>query len=237
MIIDLHFHTCAPGYLRARDLLDYNRRNALVHKARQRGLDAICLTEHDKVWERDAVQALTEEHGLLVLRGMEVSTNYAEFGHILVYGLDRYVSGIWDVKKLALIVEGEGGIMFVAHPFREVYAWGSGGLIPSMTISEACQMPIWQVAQGMEVFNGATRHEANEFALEVCRTLELKGTGGSDAHYSMGVGSCATVFDSPVRNEEDLVRELRAGRFRAALYKDGGGCNWVESGLRAPPVP
>ncbi len=220
MIVDLHFHTCVPGYLRTRDLLDYNRRNALVYKARQRGLDAICLTEHDKVWEQEAVRALTEEHGLLILRGLEVSTNYADFGHVLVYGVDRYISGMWDVEKLARAVEEEGGVMFVAHPFREVYTWANGGLVPSLTISEACRMPIFQVAQGLEVFNGATRHEENEFALEVCRTLEMNGTGGSDAHSSVGVGSCATIFENPIRNEEDLVRELKAGRFRAAVRKD-----------------
>lgn len=221
MIIDLHFHTCVPGYLRPRELLDFDRRNGLVRQARLRGLHGICLTEHDKVWEKEALRALAEEHGFLVFRGVEVSTNYAEFGHVLVYGLDRYISGIWDVEKLAQVVEGEGGVMFVAHPFREVYSWGNEALLPTLTLPEACQMPIFQVVHGMEVFNGATRHQANEFALEVCRTLDLKGTGGSDAHSPVGVGSCATIFQNPIRCEEDLVRELRAGRFRAAVRRDG----------------
>ncbi|MDP2728220.1 MAG: PHP domain-containing protein [Dehalococcoidia bacterium] len=221
MIVDLHFHTCVPGHLRPRDLLDYDRRNALVYKARQRGLDAICLTEHDKVWEKEAVRALSEEHGLLVLRGMEVSTNYAEFGHVLVYGVNRYISGMWDVEKLAHVVEEEGGAMFVAHPFREVYSWGNDSLVPSLTIPEACRMPILKLVHGMEVFNGATRHQANEFALEVCRSLKMRGTGGSDAHSAVGVGSCATIFENPIRSEEDLIRELRAGRYRAVVRKDG----------------
>ena len=210
-----------PGALRTRDLLDYNRRNALTYKALQRGLDAICLTEHDKVWDKEAVGALTEEHGLLIVRGVEVSTNYAEFGHILVYGVDRYMSGMWDVERLARLVEQEGGAMFVAHPFREVYSWRNGGWVPTMSLAEASQMPIFQIVQGMEVLNGATRPMANEFALEVCRSLGMKGIGGSDAHSTLGVGSCATIFANSIRHEEDLVRELRAGRFRPVLRKDG----------------
>ncbi len=82
-------------------------------------------------------------------------------------------------------------------------------------------MPVLQIAHGVEAFNGETLRLGNEFALEVCRSLNMKGTGGSDAHYSIGVGSCATAFDIPVENEQELVRELRAGRFRPAMYKDG----------------
>ncbi|MDP2662467.1 MAG: PHP domain-containing protein [Dehalococcoidia bacterium] len=221
MIVDLHYHTCVPGPLRPRELLEYDRRNGLVYTARLRGVDAICLTEHDKVWEKDAVRALTEEHGLLVLRGMEVSTNYAEFGHVLVYGLSRYISGIWDIKKLAHVVEQEGGAMFVAHPFREVYSWDGKNWISLLTVQEASEMPIFQMVQGMEVYNGATQANANEFAMEVCQHLGLLGTGGSDAHSTVGVGACATIFDNPIKSEEDLVRELRAGNFRPAIRKDG----------------
>ncbi|MDO8690924.1 MAG: PHP domain-containing protein [Dehalococcoidia bacterium] len=221
MIIDLHYHTCVPGPLRPRELLEYDRRNGLVYTSRLRGVDAICLTEHDKVWEKDAVRALTEQHGLLVLRGMEVSTNYAEFGHVLVYGLSRYISGIWDIKKLAHVVEQEGGAMFAAHPFREVYSWGGEGWIAALTVQEASEMPIFQVVHGIEVFNGATQANANEFAMQVCRNLGLLGTAGSDAHSTVGVGACATVFDNPITSEEDLVRELRAGNFQPAIRKDG----------------
>lgn len=221
MIIDLHFHSCVPGYLRPRDLLDYDRRNALVYKAMRRGVQAVCLTEHDRLWQRDAVRALTEEHGLLILRGMEVATNYAEFGHVLVYGLDEYIPGIWDIEKLIRVVEEEGGAMFVAHPFREVYYWDNGGWVPRQTIEEACRTPVLQRVHGMEVFNGETLAIANDFALQVCLTLGLKGTGGSDAHYTKGVGNCATIFDNQIKDERDLVQELRAGRFRPAVRKDG----------------
>jgi hypothetical protein len=221
LIIDLHFHTCVPGYLRPRELLDFARRTGLIWQAKQRGLDGICLTEHDKVWSAEAVQALREEHGFLVLRGMEVSTNYAEFGHILVYGLDHYISGIWNVEKLVQVVKGEGGALFVAHPFREIYSWGEAGQSPSVTIQEACRMPVFDLVHGLEVLNGATRHQANEFALEVCRHLEMRGIGGSDAHSVVGIGSCATVFEADIQSEEDLIRELKAGRYRAALRRDG----------------
>jgi len=45
--------------------------------------------------------------------------------------------------------------------------------------------------------------------------LKIPGTGGSDAHKILQVGSCVTVFENPVRNEDDFIREIRAGRIRA----------------------
>jgi hypothetical protein len=41
--------------------------------------------------------------------------------------------------------------------------------------------------------------------------LKIPGTGGSDAHKILQVGSCVTVFENPVRNEDDFIREIRAG--------------------------
>jgi hypothetical protein len=45
--------------------------------------------------------------------------------------------------------------------------------------------------------------------------LKIPGTGGSDAHKILQVGSCVTVFENPVRSEEEFLREIRTGRIRA----------------------
>jgi hypothetical protein len=45
--------------------------------------------------------------------------------------------------------------------------------------------------------------------------LGLPGTGGSDAHKILNIGSCVTIFEHPIRSEEDFLREVRAGGIRA----------------------
>lgn len=45
--------------------------------------------------------------------------------------------------------------------------------------------------------------------------LGKKGTGGSDAHSTLSVGSCVTVFDNPVKNYAQLLAQLRNGSFHA----------------------
>lgn len=229
MNVDLHFHTCVPGRLRASALLDYDRRNALIYQALQKGLDGICLTEHDRLWEADAARALYEEHGLPVFRGMEVTTNYTDFGHVLVYGLERYVPGIYDVNKLAEVVRQEGAVMYLAHPFREVYKWNGESWMPSMSVTEATGLPVMRLSHGLEVFNGETLPHGNEFARRVCHALGLPAVGGSDAHYAPGVGNCVTEFERTFQTQSDLLDELRSGRFEASDRRKTAPASYLTS--------
>lgn len=45
--------------------------------------------------------------------------------------------------------------------------------------------------------------------------LGKTGTGGSDAHNILSVGSCITVFAESVENEAQLVAHLRNGHIQA----------------------
>ncbi len=84
MLIDLHCHT-QP--LSACSSLTVEE---LIEAARRQGLDGVCLTEHDRLRPADETDRLAATHGLVVLRGMEVTT---ELGHALVYGRTRHRRG------------------------------------------------------------------------------------------------------------------------------------------------
>jgi hypothetical protein len=67
----------------------------------------------------------------------------------------------------------------------------------------------------VEVLNGRSKDKENRFAVEIGRRLNLRGVGGSDAHSPQDVPSFATEFEREVRSMEELITELKAGRFRA----------------------
>jgi len=67
----------------------------------------------------------------------------------------------------------------------------------------------------IETLNGGSRGRENEDAIELAETFGWRGIGGSDAHIVSHVGRCATRFERPIRDEEDLVRALREGRYEA----------------------
>ena len=96
MILDLHIHTSWNS-------ADSNLSPIeLIYEAKRLGLDGVVVTEHDRGWDRFRARELAAEHDFLFLRGMEVST---DLGHILVCGLDEYVSGIQRAEKLRQVVD------------------------------------------------------------------------------------------------------------------------------------
>ena len=107
VILDMHVHTTVGSYDSNLSPLD------LIHRGKAAGLDGVVVTEHDRGWDRDLARQLTREHDFLILCGMEVST---ELGHILVYGLEEYVSGILYANTLRQVVDKIDAVMFWRIP-------------------------------------------------------------------------------------------------------------------------
>ena len=212
MIIDLHIHTKPASACSSIDPVD------LIQEAKRIGLDGICLTEHDKLWDTQEVTRLRREYDFVILRGIEVTSME---GDILVFGLTEELEGIISPEKLRKIVDEAGGIMLVSHPFRGAFIAGKEFSIPglTLTVQDACKEHILQLVEGMEVLNGENSEVENDFALEVCGQLNLRGVGGSDAHNTSDVGRCVTIFEQDIRTEEDLIHELKAGRFRVEKFR------------------
>ncbi len=203
MIIDLHTHTKPWS---DDSFLDFPE---LIQRAKQAGLDAICITEHDWFWDKDALAKISQEHDFLVLPGVETNT---EEGHLLVFGLEEYVFGMWRAEYLKQVVDAVGGTMILAHPYRrqlnsddELHA----------AVEQCCQKPTFRLVDIIEVLNGRASERENKFSHELCCRLNLRGIGGSDAHQTSDIPSCATLFERKVSNVEELITELKAGRFRA----------------------
>ncbi len=171
----------------------------LVSLARERGLDGLCLTEHNAVWEPAELRRLRDTHSFPMFSGMEVGTDK---GHVLVFGLKRFTLELMSLRKLRAAVEEAGAAMILAHPRRE----GS----PSMEWQE-----MRSLFHGVETLNGSDANAANAYVASMAMGVGLAGSGGSDAHSEGAVGTCATLFDTHIRSDEELVREILAGRFSA----------------------
>src|SRR5438128_2972309 len=164
MILDLHIHTSWHS-------ADSNLSPIeLICEAKRLGLDGVVVTEHDRGWDRFRARALAAEHDFLFLRGMEVST---DLGHILVCGLDEYVSGIQRAEKLRQVVDDVGGIMIAAHPFRRAFTpdFRNGKEATPLTLEEAARRPLFALLDGVEVCNGGSIDRENKCAIKPCNYL------------------------------------------------------------------
>jgi hypothetical protein len=214
VIFDLHIHTTTSADSNLSPL-------ELIQEAKRIGLDGVVVTEHDRCWDRFAIRDLAAEHDFMFLRGMEVST---DLGHILVYGLDEYLSGILRAEKLREVVDEAGGAMVAAHPFRRIFTrdFRNGQEDAPQSLREAADRRIFALTDGIEVCNGGSIDRENKLAMEVCDYLGQAPTGGSDAHSDLGIGRFATQFDDPIKTEADVIEALKKRRCRAVMLEKHG---------------
>jgi len=197
MNIDLHCHTkySYDSYLEPQDL---------IKRARELGLDGVCITEHYSYDLSRTVTDLDHDDGFLVLRGLEISTN---MGHLLAYGVKDDSWNTWsrdnylDTFEVIRAIHLKGGICAPAHPFR---GWDSlGDAIFTVDGLDA-----------LETHNGSNGLDEDEKAVHAASTLRLPSIGGSDCHRIEQVGRAFTEFLNPMQTIDDMVGEIKKGNCR-----------------------
>jgi len=202
MKIDLHCHTLPLSTCSAIKIDD------LIPRAKQAGLDGLCLTEHNKLWPRDEVLRLREKFDFPIFRGMEVTTRD---GDILVFGVEEEPNEIISAAELRKQVSDSGGYMVVAHPFRGFLVFNFVQL--SLSPERAAGRPVFQSVDAIEAYNSKITEQETTMALDVSARVNLPCVAGSDAHVLADVGKYCTNFAQDVQTDEDLLAQLHAGNF------------------------
>ena len=209
MLIDLHTHT------KPRSWDSFLTPDEMVDRAREAGLDAMVLAEHDWAWDEDDVRDLARHHDFTVIRAMEINT---EDGHILVFGLHEYRFGMHRSHELASFVREVDGVMLAAHPYRRQMPWKPDDEEEyEQALSRAERNPAYRWVSGVEILNGRGKLDENEFATRVGERLALPATAASDSHQfderEQHMGRAATYFECDIRTEAELIGALKSGRY------------------------
>ncbi len=208
LCIDLHVHTSPASPCSSAPV------DKLIEEAKRIGLDGICLTDHNYVWDESQVQKLRQTHDFLILRGNEITTDQ---GDMLVFGFYENITGIIKLEELRKKVEQAGGFIIAAHPFRGFLTFGVGQL--GLTPEKAMERPLFRWVDGVEVLNSKVTEKENAFSLEVANRLNLPTTGGSDAHEVEEVGIYATCFEINIQDENDLVTALKSTKYTPVAFR------------------
>ena len=210
MILDLHAHSDASEDSRA-PLETYLK--WLQRKRDLLPIDGLVLTEH-RQWDPAAdYRALEDRYGILILRGAEVETDY---GHVLVYGVTDEMTRRFDFANVRLPAQEVitevarlGGVALPCHPGRATVG---------LCAHYDTRPPLDGVV-AVEALNGGSRKGEDARTRELIERHGYHAFGGSDSHLVTFVGICATEFDADVRSMDDLVRELRGGRYRPVDFR------------------
>lgn len=210
--VDLHLHTnrgSADSNLAPREL---------VERARAIGIGAVCITEHDTMWDLAEVGEMARATGVVFLRGMEVTT---DMGHIGVFGFDGYLGGIYKLSELRRVADEKGAVLIANHPFRYKldarFSFMNSDHQPIDTVhpERAAGLEIFRMVDAIEALNGACSEEENLLALKVADVLGLAVVAGSDSHSASSVGCVTTLLPAPIKSERELIDAIRERRTRA----------------------
>jgi histidinol phosphatase-like PHP family hydrolase len=225
LLIDLHVHTIERSDDSTASAVD------LARTAREAGLDAIALTDHDTFWPDDEVKRISDEAGILVLAGVEINT---DGGHALVFGLNEYIFGMHRPAFLREQVDRVNGAMLMAHPYRRSLPFGvdPGTQGYNEALKRATKGEFIRVVDGAEVINGRATEDQNEFARLLLEAVGTPTLANSDTHSVEGIGYVATEFEREITDVPGLIVELQTARFRPWTAP-----GWVATGMTPVKPP
>jgi len=209
--LDTHVHSSYSGYSSIPGLVrlmreSYNSPEGVYQIAKQRGMDLVTLTDHDRI---DGALTLADRPDVII--GCEVTGVFPGDGvrvHLGVLGLDEaQFSEVqrlrFDVCELLPYLKQQRLFVSLNHVASRVNGRITGAHVTAL-------IP-W--IDGLEVINGSRLALQNETAGRVAAAHGKVGIAGSDAHTMRGVGR--TWVEAPhATTRAEFLDELHAGRVR-----------------------
>jgi predicted metal-dependent phosphoesterase TrpH len=194
--IDPHVHS--EGSYDASDPVEL-----LLEQAADIGLDGIVVTDHDVIHESRRAAALAQEHGLIGIPGVEVST---DVGHLLAIGVGEMPPRRAPLDETIAWIRNNGGVAIVPHPFQR-----SRHGIPGRHLVDCDAIEVFN----SWLFTGFRNRRARRFAAE----RDYPAVAASDAHSVTQVGRAYTELivedvDPANLSGETVLEAVRSGATR-----------------------
>ncbi len=196
--VDLHMHTDHSGDCATPV-------EVLLQTARDRGLGAIAITDHNEV--SGALEAREIAEGMddiKVIVAEEVKT--AEQGEVIGLFLEEKIPKGLTMAETIAEIRRQGGLVYVPHPFDRFHS------VPDYEHL----LDIVEEIDLLEVFNPRVALTSfNEEAVRFARKYRIVPAAGSDSHVAQGLGSVRQRihdFDGPAEfleamRDADITRK------------------------------
>jgi predicted metal-dependent phosphoesterase TrpH/glycosyltransferase involved in cell wall biosynthesis len=188
--VDLHMHTdhshdCATPV------------EVLLATAREQGLGAIAVTDHNVITGALEARAKAAEFGVKIIVAEEVKT--ADQGEVIGLFIEEQIPRGLTLAETIAEIKRQGGLVYVPHPFDRMHA------VPDYEHL----LGIVGDIDAIEVYNprvaiGSFNEEAERFGAK----YRILAGAGSDSHVAQGLGSVRVRmadFDGP----EEFLEALR----------------------------
>ena len=169
--VDLHMHTdhshdCATPV------------EVLLATAREQGLGAIAVTDHNEISGALEARAQSAAAGVKVIVGEEIKT--AGEGEVIGLFLEEKIPRGLTLAETIAEIQAQGGLVYVPHPFDRMHS------VPDY---EHLLANLEEV-DALEVFNPRVAISAfNDEAARFAAKYRIVAGAGSDSHVAQGLGS------------------------------------------------
>jgi len=194
MKVELHSHT---HYSTAKiiHVEGLNSPEEMVRRAKEIGLDAIAITDHDEFKGALEAEKIGKKLGILVIKGEEVTTS--ENKHVIGLGLNEKIGENLSIDETIDSIRAQGGAAIAPHPFD----------LANMGIRDKCLK-----CDAVEVFNSINLDRfSNANAKNFAEKHSMNKVAGSDAHCVEMLGYSSTEIDSE-KNEDSVIMAIKKGR-------------------------
>jgi len=184
----------------------------IVKLAKEKGLDAIAVTDHNTIEGGKVTKKLAKGKDLVVFVGSEIKTMD---GEIIGIGLRRDVEEGLSLMETCELIKRQNGFIIVPHPFDR-FRRGIGKEIKK----------IIKFIDAVEVFNARTLFDSfNRKSMEFAEEFSLSKVAGSDAHFGDEMGSAYTLVDAS-KEDGAILKAVKEGKSEIFGKKTGLLPHW-----------
>jgi len=184
MKVDFHVHT-------NRSIDAVHSPRAMVKMAKKTGLDAIAITDHNRLFSKSEAQCLTREFGLVVIPGIE-GGNIAVQKHWIALGISSQILKN-HIDAILSAIHRDGGVSVAPHPHSRL---GFGNY----------------AALGFDAVESLNGNEP-ESNRKIRNNKRIPEIAGSDSHALPMLGYCWTEVDAD-ETTESILEAVRKGLCR-----------------------
>jgi predicted metal-dependent phosphoesterase TrpH/glycosyltransferase involved in cell wall biosynthesis len=216
--VDLHMHTdhsndCVTPV------------EVLLATARERGLGAIAVTDHNEISGALEAREKAAEFGVKVIVGEEVKTK--DQGEVIGLFIEEKIPRGMSLEETIAEIRRQGGIVYVPHPFDRLHS------VPDYEHL----LRVVRDVDAIEVFNPRIAIAAwNEEAVRFAGKYRIPGGAGSDAHVAQGLGA-VRIRMRDFHGPQEFLQSLREadiiGRPSSLRYAQVQALKFLET--RATP--
>jgi predicted metal-dependent phosphoesterase TrpH len=182
--IDFHVHT-----YHSFDSL--NRPAVILKKARQAGLDAIVVLDHDSV-QGGVETASLADNEIVVIPAIEVKT---DIGDIIGLFMRNDINES-EYHKVIEHIRRQNGLVMLPHPYH----------------GHRLNDDLFELVDLIEINNARLTADKNAMAKKLAEKYKIAAVSGSDAHFAWEIGRSVTMFENTPSSRDELIDMILNGK-------------------------